>query len=293
MSDYDRKEFYNRQKYQYGDRINRNRRPIQNPYGYGPPKPVWKYAPRKIEYESPTAKGLFLMIIALILTIIGTLFSVCGILTIIGLVIAAIGFLKIYNDRFSYPEPHFSNVEISLKFYIIGWIILFIVAFYIVGEAFSFATKMIDYSTSASDAFDSLLLHSLYASIIGFVGTIFIVLARYKLLIELIPPNLKNFLYFTVIITIVISIVIIAVNFAMYDQLTGSFEEKEDEIFGDEENLDRNERLKKNQELLEEFQTDLQGYQWLTGGLTSLTYLLFILCFYFAYNHQKTKSSNQ
>lgn len=257
------------------------------PYSYGPPRSTWEYAPQTPKYESPTVRGLLLMLVAGFLFFIGTLIPFCGLLVIVGMVIAVWGFMKIYNDRSSYDEPHPSNTELAMKFYIIGWIIVIAVVIFIIAEAFSFAQKVIDEEASISEAFGTLLLNALYASVVGFVGTLFIVLARFKLLIGLMPPNRRNILYLAVILVVIISIIVIAVNFAIYDQNTDSFKEKEEEIFGDDENLSRTERHEKNQELLGEFEAEMQGLQWLANGLSAFTYLLFILCFYLAYDYQK------
>ena len=76
--------------------------------------PGYQYPPG----ETPTVKGLFFMLIAGLLIIVGSF--VCFVISIIGYILAIIGFFKIHGDRHAYPEPHPTNMTQSLIFYILG-----------------------------------------------------------------------------------------------------------------------------------------------------------------------------
>lgn len=175
-------------------------RPTQRSYNYKKP-------------ESPTVTGLLIMLIAGIIIIIsyfsddvlGGYFYYGQSLTtlgFIGLIIAFFGFLKIYGDRFSYPEPHPNNMRQALIFYIVGIIlsvgpILFMIV-YINTGGFGTITSVI-----------RIIFYIIF--IFSIVGPLLWIFGRYKVLFSLLPVYRRSFLmiaYYIFIIAVLISVIL-------------------------------------------------------------------------------------
>ena len=99
--------------------------------------------------KQETTTGLAYMLIAGILIIIGQF--ICFIISIIGSILALVGFIRIYMDRYSYPDPHRTNMKISLIFYILGIILSIIGIIALFSATFSWAYSIMEKNVSASE----------------------------------------------------------------------------------------------------------------------------------------------
>jgi hypothetical protein len=273
---------------------------VFDPYyktGFGPPRDNKKreiYAPKQkdgesfdpyLQYgypeaDSPTTKGLFYMFIAGLLLLVGSF--VCGILGIIGLILAMIGFFKIYNDRDSYSEPHPTDTKKSLYFYLVGFIFIIIATIIILASAVSLIELILG-AEDTSEAFDSFLLLLVLGSIFGTVGEIFRLVGRYKLLIGLFPPKKINLLKNAVIFAVVISIISLVLIPIFFDDLRGSFDPSDSEESSSDEFIPNYQY----DEEVREFQQKTLPINIISSGFGFIIQLLFIYCFFIAYDHQK------
>ncbi len=245
------------------------------PPGYGYPPPGYGYPPPGYHIpDSPTVSGLFYMLIAGILILVGAL--VCGVISFIGYILAIIGFYKIYTDRNSYDEPHPSNMKLSLVLYILGIILVIVGAILIVIATFSLVFSMIE--GNLTSAFNSFLLYIVIGALIATIGEILWVFGRYKLLVKLMPVDRIGFLQAAVVIVIIVSIIGLIVVPILFSGLQGAFKGLDVEDEESTEELQRN---------INKFSEKTSGISWLNAGLGIISQILFILCFYFAYDYQK------
>lgn len=247
----------------------------ERPY---PPEPRYMppHPPGMPMEDSPTVKGLFYMLIAGILILIGSF--VCGIISIIGYILALVGFFKIYSDRHMYPEPHPSNMSTSLIFYLLGIIIVIIGIVFIVASAFILAASLVN-NKDLSGAFDSFLLYIVIGTAIILIGGLFWVFGRYKLLSSLMPEDKISFLNIAMVIVIVSMVIGLITIPILFSSLEGTFED----IDKDEEELTDKDINKYTAEI----QAKTIGFTLINGALSIISEILFIICFYFAYDHQK------
>jgi MFS family permease len=159
--------------------------------------------------ESPTSKGLFIMFLSGIFILIG--FVGFPPLAVIGWIISGVGFFMVFGDRYAYPEPHPTNMKFSLFFYISGIIML------IVGGISLFIGALsgfpFDFYYEESTPIGSIFFIIVTISI-TILGSVFMFLGRYKLLVELLPPDKKGLLRFAMIFVLV-SIVLVLLFFYM------------------------------------------------------------------------------
>lgn len=256
--------------------------PYPPPPGYAPP-PGGMPPPTHPPTESPTVKGLLFMLIAGILIIIGQF--VCAILTIIGYILAIIGFFKIYGDRYSYPEPHPTNMKYSLIFYILGVIIIIIGIIIIIFATVGLVFSAIGGGLTISEFFERFLLYMVISIIIISIGSLFIIFGRYKLLVELMAPNHKGILKFALILAVILIFIGLIIAPFLFIELKGAFEGEDEEL--DEDNT---EILQKK---LQEFQAEIFGLSMMSTILGLISEILFIICFYLAYDYQKTNPQAQ
>jgi hypothetical protein len=241
------------------------------------PPPGASAPPSHSPVDSPTVKGLFFMLIAGILIIVGQF--VCPILTIIGYVLALIGFFKIFTDRNSYPEPHPTNMKQSLFLYIFGIIIIIVGVIIGIWALFGLAFSAISGEVTISELFDSFATYFIISAIVVLFGSIVFIFGRYKLLIELVPPDKKGILKFALILALILIIVGLVILPYFYNEIRGSFKDNDEVI--DRDNLD------KLQKQLQKFQQKTIGITLVSAVLGIVSEVLFLLCFYFAYDYQK------
>lgn len=253
--------------------------PPGQPYGAPPP-----YSGG----ETPTVTGLKYMLIAAGLIIFGTLVPVCGLLAFIGWILAIVGFFKIYKDRDRYPEPHPSNMSQSLALYMLGAIIIILSVVIIVIGTISMVFSFMDSSASAGDMFSTLLDYVIYGGIMGAVGSFFMIIARYKLLVALMPPDkitlLQGVTAFTVVVTIVGLIMLFVLMPAMRDMVDDLAKEYETADDTDEEIS-----AEEIQKRVTAFEEETQTLTWVNTGVSVAAQGLIAICFYLAYDFQKSK----
>jgi heme/copper-type cytochrome/quinol oxidase subunit 2 len=221
------------------------------------------------------------MFLAGILIIVGQL--VCSLISLVGLVIGMMGFLKIYADRRSYPEPHPTNMKYSLIFYIFGIIITIIGVIAMVAATFSWGLAFVEGAT-AEEAFDLFLTYMLFAIIIVLAGELCMIFARYKLLVELMPPNLKGFLKGVMVLLVVMSIVGMASIFYLYSGLIGTYGEA---LGGVSSGSSGEAEMAALESDIVKFQEEAAAITLVNAVLGIITHVLFILCFYFAWSYQR------
>jgi uncharacterized BrkB/YihY/UPF0761 family membrane protein len=241
------------------------------------PPPRAKYVPptRYSREDSPTVKGLLYMLIAGVLVLIGGF--VCGVISIIGYILALVGFFKIYSDKEAFPEPHPNNMRQSLIFYILGIIVIIIGIVVVVISAF-ILVMAVGEDTSISEAFDVFIFYLLIGIIISLIGGILWVFGRYKLLYSLMPEDKKSLLNIAMVIVILSMILGMIVLSILFNNMKGAFEDVDEEEKLTEKNL---------QKYLTKFQTEAISFTLLSGVLSIISEILFIICFYFAYDYQK------
>lgn len=258
----------------------------QSPY---PPPPRYQGPiphPPGMVGDSPTVKGLFYMLIAGVIIIIGDFlgaFNICGLISFIGYIIALVGFWKIYSDRGSYPEPHTTNMKHSLIFYVLGIILVIIGIVMIVVGALTFTFQAIEQGADSSD-FESFLFNTIIAGVIVSIGSLLWVFGRYKLLVGLMPENKIGFLKAAVILVIIVMIIGIIGLGIVYSGLKGEFKDfKIEPSEGDisEDSLDNLTAA------LADFEKKTWGIDIINLALSIISQILFLLCFYFAYDYQK------
>jgi hypothetical protein len=224
------------------------------------------------------------MLIGGIILVFGNLLaSVCGIIALIGAIIAFIGFYKIYTDKEYFPEPHPSNMKLSLGLYILGFILVFIGIIFIVASAFGMAGELLSTSPDYEAAWDGFISDTLAGMVFAAIGSFFWFIARYKLLVELIPFERKSLLNAAIVVSIALMFIgmIISVQMInnMRDDMDGmneyaSFAEEEDEL---DEFTAR----------MEESSSENTGLQWGSRGLSLIGEILFLLCIYYTWDHHK------
>lgn len=227
------------------------------------------------ESRNPTAQGLLLMLVAGIIILLATLSSVCAVLAIVGYIFALMGFLKIYRDRFSYPEPHPSNMRMSFLLYLIGLLITIACIFAIAAMAFWMVGAIMT-GGSISDAFDKFITNMFAIIAVMIIGSLCIIIARYKLLVGLMPPNRKGLLKMTMVVLVIVTLIGMVSGYILFNSLIGSVKDSS-------ESTDNTAALKN----LTEFQTKSSILSLINEAVSVLSELLFVLCFYFAYDYQK------
>ncbi len=228
-----------------------------------------------------TVRGLFLMFIAGILIIVGQL--VCSLIALLGLVIGLMGFLKIYSDRRAYPEPHPTNMKYSLIFYILGIILMIVGVIAMVAATFSWGMAFVEGAT-VEEAFDLFLRYMLIAIVIVLGGELCMIFARYKLLIELMPPHLKGFLKGVMVLLVVMSIVGLVSIFYIYSGLIGTYG---DAIGGVSSGSTGEAEMVALESDIVRFQEEAAAIALVNTILGLITHTLFVMCFYFAWSYQK------
>ena len=175
---------------------------IQYPYAY--PYPTYNQPYN----SSPTIKGLFIMLIASILIIVGII--TIPMLALIGWVISGVGYLIIYNDRIYYSKVHQENMRYSLMLYLVG-IPVFIIG--VVSLIFYFLITMDSESSTNNFIYPTIFFIIIFLMILG---SALMFMGRYKLLVGLIPPEKNYLLRFAVLFAfLVILIIIILVTLAI------------------------------------------------------------------------------
>ncbi len=222
--------------------------PPPTPYYY--PAPYFYPTPQAPNFETNTTKGLFFMLIGGIIAILAIF--VLTFLVVVGWIISAVGFLLVYGDRYSYQEKHQTNMKHSMLSYIIGLSIflsgcLGLLLLFLYGFPFNIITGI-----SESKSGNFILLF--FIILVIFFGASLRFYGRYELLSELIPPHKKGTLRFAFLfVFIAIALILILLYTAFRIQ----------EIYF------------------------ILFYVLIIGSLVVLTHLLFIYCFYLAYEHQR------
>ena len=133
---------------------------------------------------------------------------------------------------------------------------------------------------SVSDAFDSFLLNVVIASIISVIGSLLILFGRYKLLIGLMPGDKVGFLKAVVAIVVIISLIGIISFPIIFNDLKGAFKDIESESTGEDD-------AKLIEDNLGKFEEKTWVITTINSVLSLIEQVLFLLCFYFAYEYQK------
>jgi len=215
--------------------------------------------------DSPTVKGLWYMLIGGLIILVGTLVSdVCAAIALIGYILAIIGFWKIYQDRQSYPEPHQSNMSVSLIFYVLGFIFLIIGVIIIASAIFNWANQMANGSGSAEEAWEGFISSTMAGIILFGIGGFLWLIARYKLLIELIPLDKKALLNGAVILALLLSVVGLALSF----QVTSDMKNLADGMDELQDSDDEQAVLDEYVVRLEEFERENRGLNYTSKGMT-------------------------
>ena len=135
-------------------------------------------------------------------------------------------------------------------------------------------------SLTISEFYDTFLFYLVISMMIILFGSLIFIFGRYKLLIELMPPDQKGILRFAMTLAVVLIIIGFILIPYYYNDLKGTYEDEDEEI--DEENVD------KLQATLQDFQAETIGLTIIYLILGMVTEVLFIICFYLAYDYQKT-----
>jgi hypothetical protein len=222
------------------------------------------------------------MFIAGILIIVGQL--VCSLIALIGLVIGLMGFLKIYADRRAYNEPHPTNMKYSLGFYILGIILMIVGVIAMVAATYSWGLALAVEGATVAEAFDLFLRYMLIAIVIVLGGELCMIFARYKLLIELMPPHLKGFLKGAMVLLVVMTIVGLVSVFHLYTGLIGTYGEA---IGGVSSGSTGEAEMVALESDVVKFQEEAAAITLVNTILGLITHTLFVMCFYFAWSYQK------
>lgn len=236
--------------------------------------------------ESGTVTGLMFMLIAGILFIVGSF--VCVLITFLGWYFAISGFFRIYWDRYQHREPHQTNMNLALIFYLIGIALAILGAVAFVIAAFSWGLGTVDTGSTAAEAFDNYLTNLMIATGIVVAGELCLIFARYKLLIELMQPNFKKFLRGVVALMLVVAVVAFALVIFLFSTLIGTYERSFELAIT---NQTTGTEMQVVEEDFEEFQEETAGIASLNLALAMISQIMFLMCFYFAWTYQKTRGA--